>query len=170
MEIEILKVEKAHKTVLRQLLELYCYDFSEYLQTDVNEHGKFEYTYLDSYWIDSDRYPYFIKVDGKYAGFVLVNQDFLILKEMDGHAVAEFFVMRRYRDKGVGRYAAKAIFDLHPGPWEISQVMVNKASLTFWEKVVEEYTNGNFQKAFAEKKGLKRQILIINDTSPQYPP
>ena len=52
MEVELLKVEKKHKTVLRQLLEFYCYDFSEYLKTDVNEHGKFEYQYLDSYWLE----------------------------------------------------------------------------------------------------------------------
>ena len=75
MNIEITKAEKDHKTVLRQLLEFYCYDFSEYLQTDVNTHGKFEYPYIDAYWIESDRHPYFIKVDGKYAGFILINKE-----------------------------------------------------------------------------------------------
>ena len=161
MEIEVRIVEKADISVLRQLLEFYCYDFSEFILTDVNEHGKFEYSYLDLYWIEPDRYPYFIVVDGKYAGFVLVNKDFMMLKDLTGHSMAEFFVMRRYRRKGIGKYAAKAIFQLHPGPWEISLVMLNEASLIFWDEVVNEYTDGNFSKEYAVKNGRNKQILIF---------
>ena len=162
MEIKILKAERADSSVLRQLLEYYCYDFSEYLQTDVNEHGMFAYAYLDSYWIEPGRHPYFIKVDGKYAGFILINKDFLVLDDPAGHCVAEFFIMRKYRRRGIGLSAAKSVFAMHPGQWEISLVLTNQPSLKFWHKAVDEYTNGKYATEYKEKKDRQKQILLFS--------
>lgn len=72
MNIEVIAVEAKHKSVLRQLTELCNYDFSEYLQNDIDEHGYYNYSHLDNYWTDETRYPFFIKVNGNLAGFVLV--------------------------------------------------------------------------------------------------
>ena len=165
MKIEVVKAEKEHKTVLRQLLELYCYDTSEYIPIDVNEHGMYEYQYQDAYWQESDRYPYFIKVEGKYAGFVLVNNSFKIMDDPDGHTIAEFFVMRRYRLQGIGAQVAKTVFELHPGPWEVSQILKNPDAIAFWEKVIEQYTGGQFSKHYLETNGMKKQVLIFENQS-----
>ena len=71
--VQIRVVEEREKSVLRQLLELYQYDFSMFDNADVNAHGYYGYRYLDHYWTESDRQAYFIVSDGKLAGFVLVN-------------------------------------------------------------------------------------------------
>ena len=107
MKVELNRAEKAQKVILRQLLEFYCYDFSEYLFTDVNEQGLFNYRHLESYWSEPNRIAHFIMVNGKYAGFVLINKQFKIINDPSGHVISEFFVMRRYRRKGVGSIAAK---------------------------------------------------------------
>ena len=60
-------------------------------------------------------------------------------------------------------HAAHLIFELHPGQWEISQIMENVASLKFWHKVVDEFTNGNFSLKYLENGGLKKQILVFNN-------
>ena len=164
MNVEISKVDKADKTVLRNLLEFYCYDFSEYIQIDVNAHGKFEYPYIDSYWSDADRHPYFIKVNGKYAGFILLNRDYKIIQDPTGYVVAEFFVMRRYRRKGIGKTAAQSVFELHPGTWEISQLLSNKEAVAFWHQVVHEYTQGNFTRSEVEQEGTLKQVLVFNNS------
>ena len=73
MQLEIICVHASEKSILRQLMEFYAYEFSRYDHADVNEHGYYGYTYLDHYWTEEGRHPFFIKVDRKLAGFVLVN-------------------------------------------------------------------------------------------------
>ena len=143
MNIEITPVKEVQRSVLRQLMELYDYDFSEYLGDDVNEYGYYGYSYLDRYWADDNRHPFFIKVDGKYAGFVLVSKFCRYNKSGEAHSIDEFFVMRKYRRKNIGNFAAKYVFDLFKGEWEVRVLHVNKPALTFWHKVINEYTNGN---------------------------
>lgn len=138
MNIEITAAEKKDKSVLRQLLELYDHDFSEFTKEDVNEHGLYNYPYLDNYWTDKHRYPFFIKVDGNYAGFVLVSY------WKDRYQITEFFVMRKYRKMNVGGVAAKYIFELYKGDWKVDVLNVNLPALPFWRKVIDEYTNGDY--------------------------
>ena len=140
--LEVTLVDYKDKDVLRHLMEFYMYDFSEMEDLDVNAHGRFEYKYLDHYWTDDERYPYFILVDGKYAGFVLVRKHG-VLKE-DSFFIAEFFVMRKYRRIGVGQRAATQVFDRHRGVWEVGQIRNNLVAQAFWRKVIHQYTNGQF--------------------------
>lgn len=163
MEIKIVKAKRAEKTVLRQLLAYYYYDFSEYLHTDVNDHGMFEYHYLDLYWVESGRDPYFVKMNGKYAGFVLISKHFCVLEDPLGNSIAEFFIMRKYRGKGLGRKVALEIFDRYPGSWEVSILMVNEKALRFWNKLVIEYTNGQFERVQLDEKDLRREVLMFNN-------
>jgi predicted acetyltransferase len=134
------------------------------LHWDVNDHGKFEYPNLDTYWIEPDRYPYFIKVDGHYAGFVLINKVFKILKESNGHAIAEFFILRKYRRNKIGSIAANAVFKMYPGWWEISPIMQNKASFDFWLKVAKENAVEKYYLEKSEENGLQKQVIIFNNS------
>ncbi|WP_309412171.1 hypothetical protein [Brevibacillus laterosporus] len=47
MKIELVKVSLQQKMILRHLIELYQYDFSEFDHADVNEHGLYDYMFLD---------------------------------------------------------------------------------------------------------------------------
>jgi predicted acetyltransferase len=73
MDISITPVSKDEKEILKNLLEIYNYEFSQYEDTDVNNIGLYGYTYLDHYWTEENRFAYFIKVDKKLAGFVMIN-------------------------------------------------------------------------------------------------
>ncbi|HEX3076734.1 MAG TPA: hypothetical protein VHQ24_07730 [Lachnospiraceae bacterium] len=59
-------------------------------------------------------------------------------------SMSEFFIMYKYRKAGVGRYAARTLFELFPGKWELRRHPKNVASVHFWDKVIDEYTHGNF--------------------------
>lgn len=73
-DVQVREAAADEKPILRQLLELYEYDFSEFEGTDVGPHGFYGYRYLDHDWTEPDRHPYLIRVDDNLAGFVLVNR------------------------------------------------------------------------------------------------
>ena len=136
------------KPILRQLLELYEYDFSESEGMDIGPHGFFGYKYLDHYWTDPDRHPYLLRMDNHLAGFVLVNRHGV--SGEDRWSIAEFFVLRKYRRQGIGAFAAASVFNLWPGKWEVSQSAAHPASTVFWRKVIGRYTNGQYEERQGE--------------------
>ncbi|OWA35585.1 hypothetical protein B9G55_13250 [Saccharibacillus sp. O16] len=66
--------DQEHQTALRQLTELYKYDFTEYDPEDVNEEGRYEYRDLDAYWNKPGHYPFLLRADGQLAGFALIRR------------------------------------------------------------------------------------------------
>ena len=144
MNIEIVPVSIEEKEILKNLLEKYDYEFSQYDKRDVNTLGLYGYKYLDFYWTEEKRWAFFIKVDGNLAGFVMVN-DFPEANEKTDYSLAEFFVMYKYRRCGVGKYAAFAVFDMFKGKWQLKRHPKNIGSVYFWNNVVNEYTKGNYK-------------------------
>ncbi|MHB1000897.1 MAG: GNAT family N-acetyltransferase [Armatimonadota bacterium] len=142
MDVQLVRIPYDEKSVLRNMMELYQYDFSEYEQNDLNSHGLFDYKYLDHYWKEEGRHPFFINVDGKHAGFALVRDS---TNTGDENELAEFFIMRKYRRSGVGRIAAHRVFSFIPGKWHVCQTATNPPSHKFWRKVINEYTNGRYE-------------------------
>lgn len=127
VELEVATIDD--KPVVRQLLELYGYDFSEFTAEDVDDHGRFGYKYLDNYWTEPDRHPFLVRVDGAIAGFVFVRSGV-------PHDMVEFFVMRKYRRGGVGIQVARAAFAKFPGEWQVRQMEANTAAQAFWRKAI----------------------------------
>jgi predicted acetyltransferase len=142
MSVELTPVDVSEKEILRNLLEKYDYEFSQYDLRDVNHLGLYGYDYLDHYWTEEKRWAFFIKVDGKLAGFAMVNNYRADETEID-YSLAEFFVMYKYRHRGVGKYAAFQVFDMFPGKWQLKRHPKNTNSVHFWNKVIHEYTRGN---------------------------
>ena len=101
------------KVVLRQMLELYQYDMTEFWPQDLNEHGEFGYVGVERYLRNPKLKAYFFLVDGKYAGFGLVDPDVSLPENQ--FWMGQFFVMKKYRRLGVGRSGANFIFDQHRG-------------------------------------------------------
>lgn len=141
--VELQPIPETDKLVLRNLLNLYLYDLSEFKGTDVNDHGCFEYPRVDQYWYDDACLPFFIRVDDQIAGFVLIHPYDLL--EQHRHVVSEFFVLRKYRRSGVGAEAARLIFARYPGPWEVSEIPDNLPSQAFWRRIIGELTQGDYQ-------------------------
>ena len=145
MNITIELVKKDEKEILRNLLEKYNYEFSLYDDRDVNDLGLYGYDYFDCYWTEENRYPFFVKVDGKLAGFVLLNDHSDLDTEIN-YAISEFFVMYKYRRYGIGKYVVKYLFDNYKGKWQLKYHTKNEISQHFWLKIVDEYTNGKYEK------------------------
>jgi len=147
MNLEMQTALISEKPVLRNLLQLCLHDYSEYNGEEVDEHGIFNYNYLDNYWTEKGRYAFLARVDGKLAGFVMVRQ--LDPGQAEYH-VAEFFILRKYRGHGLGRQVAFWVFDHFPGKWRVSEETCNLPAQAFWRKIIAEYTAGNFTDTFID--------------------
>ena len=147
MDIKLERVEYEDKEILRNLLEKYNYEFSQYDTSDVDKLGMYGYMYLDYYWTEAERRTaYFIKVDDMLAGFVMVNDYSEAYDRETDYAVAEFFVMYKYRRNNVGKNTFFMLMDMYKGKnWQLKMHPHNTVSVLFWEKVVSEYTGGKYE-------------------------
>lgn len=146
--LHLMSVDEKH--LLIQLMELYNYEFSVYSNDDINEYGYYGYGHIDDYWNEEGRFPYLIRVDNKIAGFALICPHCDYRKEDDARCFGEFFIMLKYRRKGIGFKVATQLFDKHRGLWEVCYWKNNLPAGRFWKRVVEKYTNGNYRICEAE--------------------
>ena len=126
---------------LYRMLELYQHDLSDIWDQDLDVHGEFGYA-LDRFWESPDCWPYVFLIEGKLAGFALV--DVKVRIPGDDFWMDQFFVMKKYRRQGIGKMAAAAVFDLHRGRWQIGQMAENLAAKAFWRQVIGAYTRERF--------------------------
>ena len=135
MQTTIHPIQPEEKEILSRLLEKYMYEFSQYDGDSFDENGLFGYRYLDTYWTDPKRHAYFIRADGRLAGFVLVNSHAAVKEKPIDWAVAEFFVAYPYRRQGVATAAMLQVFAQHPGRWQIKYHPKNTGSAVLWNKL-----------------------------------
>jgi predicted acetyltransferase len=145
LHIEVSLATVDERPILRHLMELYQYDFSEYDHAYVGSMGLFDYPYLDHYWVEDGREPYLVRVANRLAGFVLVSRYNYLNEAGDTWVISEFFILRKYRRQGVGEHVARWIFDHHPGPWQVSELSENPGAIAFWSKVIERYTQNKYE-------------------------
>ena len=80
---------------------------------------------------------------GKLAGFALVS-DHAHFAGKDVREINDFFVLRKYRDRGVGTYAARMLLARFPGRWEVSEITWNVAARRFWRRLIQRCAVGGF--------------------------
>jgi predicted acetyltransferase len=128
-QVEVLEATIEDKTVIRRLLELYQHDFSELDGADVDNYGSYGYLYLDHYWTEESRRPFLFRAHGHWAGFALIALG-------DPNDVREFFVLRKYRRRGIGQAVARLLFERFPGAWQTRQIAGNVAATKFWRQAI----------------------------------
>jgi predicted acetyltransferase len=99
--------------------------------------GRFELAPSDAWWTDPSHFGYFIKVGDELAGFALVRTGSRVTEKTDVMDVAEFFVLRGVRRRGIGLSAVHALFRAFPRAWEIRVRRTNVGALEFWSRAAE---------------------------------
>ena len=64
-------------------------------------------------------------------------------KSSNGHSIAEFMIIPKYRRNKIGMKVAFKCFDKYRGNWEVSLSFGSDSAFYFWKKVIDEYTNYN---------------------------
>ncbi|MEP7052984.1 MAG: GNAT family N-acetyltransferase [Pseudomonadota bacterium] len=144
MDVELTLAPRTAGPLLENLFQYYAYDFSESIGLDVGDDGMFAPRSLEPYWQDPFRHPFLARVAGQHAGFALVHQRSYLTADPAVCDIAEFFVLRKYRRRGVGAALARQVFELFKGRWEVRQLASNGAATQFWRAVIAGYTDGRF--------------------------
>ena len=58
---------------------------------------------------------------------------------------SKFFILYKFRRCGCGREAVRQVLDRHRGRWQLKCHPHNVASVRFWNKVIAEYSGGNYR-------------------------
>lgn len=142
MQITVERPSRSERELIRRMMELYLHDFSEFEGNDLNEHAMFGYGDLDYFWFEETHAVFIVRVDGQLGGFAMVDNE--VVMEGNERSLTEFFVVRKYRRRGVGRTVAKRIFDELPAKWEVRVIAANVPAQAFWRSVILDYTGGRF--------------------------
>ena len=142
--VTLVQASRADTPVLDRLLQLYEYDFSEYGGIDVDATGAFATVDTATIW-QPDDHVFLIQVDDKLAGFAFVSRHQSYIGDGRSLLLSEFFVMRKYRRRGIGEHVARRLFDQFPGRWELGTPSRNTAAHAFWRAVLGRYTNGRYK-------------------------
>jgi predicted acetyltransferase len=61
------------------------------------------------------------------------------------YSMAEFFIARQWRRRGIGAQAVRLLLDRFTGQWLITEHLLNAAAVKFWRRVVAAYTGSRYQ-------------------------
>ncbi|MDR6723617.1 putative acetyltransferase [Paenibacillus amylolyticus] len=166
--LEVLQVPYEDKSLLSNLIQFYRYDSSEFDQNELTNHGVYLYKYLDHQWTDEYRKPFYIKVDGELAGFVLVLKDIpkdyvKVSTAVQTNIISDFFIMRKFRNKGYGQQTANFIFNTFRGAWEVRQTPQNKPANLFWKKVINDFTEGDYEEFILDNERWKGPVQVFEN-------
>lgn len=157
-DIRLIPATEQDIQTLANLFQLYDYDFWEMLPDDpdsaIGEDGLFDHEFdLDEYFHRAGYHCYLARVDGKLAGFAFTSEK-IAHGQGAGRFVEEFFVLRPYRGKGVGRALAFQLFDTFRGYWEVTELPENASGIAFWQSAIEAYTDGRFIEFWDDEDGI----------------
>jgi predicted acetyltransferase len=155
--------KRGQRATLDALAQLYIHDFTEFLgpkNLDVGEDGRFgDEMGLEEYWTKPDRSVWFIRADGKLAGFALLSMETKSGKPTDFN-MAQFFVTRPYRGgKDVAGRAVQQILNERPGQWEVAIMERNTPALRFWPRAVMRARISGFESETGVGKEPTRTLL-----------
>ena len=103
-----------------------------------------ESEFLAGWFADTAAQPFIVLNEGMPAGFALVSRPPAFPKTPVDYRMAEFYIARNARRRGVGAYAATLLFNRFAGNWEVLEDEQNRAALYFWRLVIARQTAGRF--------------------------
>ncbi len=140
----ISKIGPESDILLRNLFEHYIHDMAEWFDIDTKPDGS--YSYDTSFVWENGYDAYLAKLGDSIAGFALVGSAVEWLGDMGAHDVHEFFVIRRFRRRGVGQRMAVLLWKEHPGEWLVRVLELNAPAVLFWRTAILSYSRSYEEK------------------------
>jgi predicted acetyltransferase len=103
--------------------------------------------FLAGWFGDPSAHPFVILHSGVRAGFALVSRPASLQRARPDFRMADFFIVRDARRRGVGASAAALLFSRFAGEWEVLEDAYNRAALQFWRRVIGSVTSGRYSES-----------------------
>ncbi len=145
MDIVLEKVTPDKKHVLANLFEKYQYDFSQFSLVDLDEDGLYGFPTLEDYFNSEHGFAFILRVKDKIAGFVLIDNHSFDPERTIDFSITEMTLLYKYRQRGFGRKVLIQLFNMLKGKWQIRYYPGNKTSAYFWQNVIRDYTENNYE-------------------------
>ena len=157
MTIDVTLCAEDDKLAFKNLFAFYRYDLMPYIENGAGSavnrfgtiNGETSRTHEEAFgdeglWQKPGViFPFLIRADGELAGLAVVVTQPHATAGRD-YRMNEFFVLNKFRRRGVGRAAAQALLNQFRGKWEIGQMPENHGAISFWQAVVQEHTGGDY--------------------------
>lgn len=126
--------------------------------TSLGEIGYSTEDQLARWFGDSSVHPLVILRGREPVGFAMVARGGAAPgRPRVDYRMAEFFVGRTHRRRGIGGLAVELILNRFAGRWEIIEYLRNPGAVSFWRRVVTNYTQGRYQERVSN--GEVRQVF-----------
>ncbi len=116
----------------------YVYDISQFCGDEPGwgfpETGLYDGPDMAEYFADPAAHPCLIRVAGELAGFAIVD-DKGSTPDIERN-MAQFWVHRKFKGRGVASDAAAQCFARWPGLWEVNVIPANLAAFAFWRRII----------------------------------
>ena len=148
-------IESVYRDYLDDLSPLNTGVFST---TSLGEIGYSTEDQLSRWFGDSSVNPLVILRGSESVGFAMVARGSAAPGRTPvDYRMAEFFVARTARRRGVGRLAVELVLNRFAGRWEITEYLRNPVAVAFWRRVIAGYTQGRYQERVTN--GEVRQVF-----------
>jgi predicted acetyltransferase len=81
--------------------------------------------------------------------------------------MAEFFILRRYRNNGIGSQAAHAAWRRFPGSWQVRVMLENPGARIFWARAIASFLGKSLEPAIVEADGEIRAVFSFSSSPKQ---
>ena len=142
-DLAISRIGPEADVLLRNLFEHYCHDMSEWFEFDTEPDGSYSHD-TASVWA-GEYGAYLAKIGSSIAGFALIGSGRRWLGDIAARDVHEFFVMRKFRRRGVGQRMATLLWNEHPGEWLVRVFEANTPAVLFWRDAISRYSLGSYR-------------------------
>lgn len=161
--IQLIPATQADYPIIYNLARFYAYDISEFFADQPGWEMEDDGLYgvgvdYNTYFTNPESHPFLIRYKGELAGFVMVDKD-----SIDPGAefnMAQFFILRTYKRKGLGRYIATECFAQFKGAWEVHVLPENTIAYHFWRSVISQFTHNNFHEIRLKNKEGEERIAF----------
>lgn len=152
MDLHIEKASADRKEVLKNLMSLYLHDLSEFVgNIDLNSNnGLYEFDVFEWFFEKEGLTPFFIQLDRDPIGFILLQSGPYSNQEHADYVLNSFFILKKYRRKGLGKQACNQFFEIYPGRYAIAQASTNIPAIKFWKNVYESNDITTYEKEEVE--------------------
>ncbi|WP_102047875.1 GNAT family N-acetyltransferase [Pseudomonas sp. MF4836] len=136
--VELIQTGPENAELIRNLYQFYAYESSDWEQEDVEPDGRFyiHEEHLARYWQEPQWSANLLLVDGYIAGFLLIEGS--ELPGLNALELADLFILKRYRRKGIGRALATQVLTSGESNWLVRFYDQDEASQAFWRAVLDD--------------------------------
>jgi len=121
------------KDFIKNLYQYYVHDLSEFSDSlQLNSMGLFDNSFVDSYYYEENLKPLKITLENSIIGFIFCS----IGQKVD-YVIQDIFILRNYRNRELGKFALKQLFDLYHGKFGLDILIKNEPAKLFWTHCLE---------------------------------